>query len=213
MISKSRMSREAHVRIREGMGVRFPRATRLIVHCTTEKQARYVLGRIRQRLEEWGLTLHPEKTKVVYCQDDNRKEDYPDTKFTFLGYEFRARRVRNERKGNIFVGFTPAVSPKAQKGIRQTIRSWRIGVRTPMTLEAIAEMVNPVVSGWINYYGKYHRSALRPVLRQLDLSLVKWAMRKYKRHHRRLVYTLRWLDQIARERPIMAHWKWRLNAV
>jgi group II intron reverse transcriptase/maturase len=184
----------------------------IIVHCVTEKQAWYVLGRIRQRLEEWGLALHPEKTKIVYCKDGNRTEDYPHTKFTFLGYEFRPRMVRNEREGNIFVGFTPAVSPKARKSIRQTIRSWRLGVKTPMTLEAIAEMVNPVVRGWINYYGKYHRSALRPVLRQLDYCLAKWAMRKYKRRHRRLVHTLKWLDQIAREKPIMAHWQWRLNA-
>jgi len=181
----------------------------IIVHCTTEKQARYVLERIRQRLEQWGLTLHPEKTKIVYCQDGDRKEDYPHTKFTFLGYEFRARKVRNAQKGNIFVSFTPAVSPKAQKRIRYTIRSWRLGMRTPMTLEAIAEMVNPVVWGWINYYGRYHRSALGPVLRQLDMSLAKWAMRKYKRCHRRMVHTLRWLAQIARERPILAHWNWR----
>jgi hypothetical protein len=185
----------------------------IIVHCITEKQARYILGRIRHRLEQWGLTLHPEKTKIIYCRDSNRSGDYPDTKFTFLGYEFRARRVRNKEKGNVFVSFTPAVSPKAQKGMRYKIRSWRLEVRTPMTLEAIAEMVNPVVSGWINYYGRYRRSTLRPVLRQLDMSLAKWAMRKYKRHHRRVVHTLRWLDQIARERPIMTHWKWRLDMV
>lgn len=185
----------------------------MIVHCATEKQARYVLERIRRRLEQWGLTLHPEKTKIVYCKDDNRKGESLHTKFTFLGYEFRARRVRNERHGNVFVGFTPAVSPKAQKAIRYTMRSWRLGVRTPMTLEAIAKMVNPMVRGWINYYGRYHRSALRPIFLQLDVQLAKWAMRKYKRRHRRLLHTLRWLAQIARTRPILAHWEWRLNAV
>ena len=186
----------------------------IIVHCHTEKQAGYVLERIRRRLKQWGLTLHAEKTKIVYCQDDNRKGGYPDTKFTFLGYEFRARRVRNKERGNIFVGFTPAVSPKARKGIRQTIRGWRLGGRTPMTLEAIADMVNPVTRGWINYYGKYHRSALRPMFRQLDSSLAKWAMRKFKRHHRRMVHTLRWLDQLARERePLFVHWEWRLKTV
>lgn len=185
----------------------------MIVHCATEKQARYVLERIRRRLKQWGLILHPEKTKIVYCKDDNRKGDSPHTKFTFLGYEFRARRVRNERQGNIFVGFTPAVSPKAQKRIRYTIRSWRLGVRTPLTLDAIAKMVNPMVRGWINYYGRYHRSALGPIFHQLDVHLAKWAMRKYKRRHRRLLHTLRWLTQIARTRPILAHWEWRLNAV
>ena len=185
----------------------------IIVHCLTEKQARYVLGRIRQRLDEWGLTLHLEKTKIVCCQDDNRKGGHPHTKFTFLGYEFRQRMVRNAQKGNLFVGFTPALSPEAQKEIRHTIRSWRLGVRTPMTLEAIAEMVNPALRGWINYYGRYNRSALGPVFRQLDLSLAKWAMRKYKRHHRRVVHALTWLNALARERPVLAHWQWRLNSV
>jgi RNA-directed DNA polymerase len=185
----------------------------IIVHCYTEKQARYVLGCIRQRLEQWGLTVHPEKTKIVYCKDGSRKEEYPETKFTFLGYEFRARKLRNKENGVIFVGFMPAVSPKALKSIGYTIRSWRLGVRTPMTIEAIATMVNPVIRGWINYYGRYHGSALRPVLRQLDFALARWAMRKYKRRHRRLTCALRWLAQIAQRRPLLVHWQWRLNTV
>ena len=88
--------------------------------------------------------------EIFPCKDDNRKGDSPHTKFIFLGYEFRARQVRSERQGNVFVGFTPAVSPKAQERIRCTIRSWRLGVRTPMTQDAIAKMVNPMVRGWIN---------------------------------------------------------------
>ena len=173
----------------------------MIVHCTTEKQARFVLGRIKQRLEQWGLILHPEKTKIVYCKDDNRKGGSSPTKLTFLGYEFRGRRLRNEREGNIFVGFTPAVSPKAQKQIRCTIRSWKLGVRAPMALEAIAEMVNPVVRGWINDYGRYHRSALSPMFRQLDIGLAKWAMRKYKRLRGHQMRARLWLAAKRRQRP------------
>ncbi len=184
----------------------------IIVHCHTERQATYVLEKIRQRMKQWGLTLHPEKTKIVYCKDGNRKGDYPHTKFTFLGYEFRARRVQNAREGNIFVSFTPAVSTKAQKSIRSIIRSWRLSIRTPMTLESIGKVVNPAVSGWINYYGVYRRSMLTPIMDQLDIVLVKWAMRKYKQHHRRFTRTLQWLNTIARHQPdLFAHWTWKLR--
>ena len=87
-----------------------------IVHCRTEKQARYVLQCIRNRLAQYRLELHPEKTVIVYCKDDNRKEEHEHTKFTFLGYEFRPRLSKN-KNGNMFVGFTPALSTKAKKSI------------------------------------------------------------------------------------------------
>jgi RNA-directed DNA polymerase len=95
----------------------------IIVHCNTEKQAHYVLEAIRRRLKQCGLILHPQKTKIVYCKDDMRRDEYNQTKFTFLGYEFRTRHVRNSKTGQFFVGFTPAVSPQSKQEIRSTIRS------------------------------------------------------------------------------------------
>ena len=182
----------------------------IIVHCKTEKQARYVVACIQKRLENWKLRLHPEKTKIVYCKDKNRTGKSEHTKFDFLGYEFRARKARNRQTGELFAGFTPAVRPKAIKAIRDTIRSWRLTQRTSMSLEEIAEEINPVVQGWIQYYGAYCRSALAPVLRSVEFALAKWAMRKFKTAHRRLVQTLRWLASIARRQPeLFAHWIWR----
>jgi len=140
-----------------------------------------VLDAIRTRLHSCGLDLHPEKTKIVYCKDDDRRGDHEHTKFDFLGYTFRPRRAKNHR-GKLFISFLPGVSTKAANSIRETIRSWRIGAsRNNQSLEEIAQFVNPFVRGWVNYYAKFYPSALTPVLRSLERSLVYWVRRKFKR--------------------------------
>ena len=184
----------------------------VIVHCKTERQARYVLACIQKRLGSWKLKLHPEKTKIVYCKDGNRTGGHEHTKFDFLGYEFRTRKARNRQTGACFAAFTPAIRPKALKAIRDTIRSWRLTQRTPMSLEEIAEDINPVVQGWIQYYGVYCRSALMPAVRSVEFALAKWAMRKFKTVHRKWVRALRWLAAIAKRQPeLFAHWRWRTS--
>ena len=107
-------------------GVRFERyADDAIVHCRSEEEARSVLDAIRGRLAECGLELHPEKTRVVYCKDDDRRGKHEHVKFDFLGYTFQPRRAKN-RWGRYFISFLPAISTKAAKAIRQTIRAWRM---------------------------------------------------------------------------------------
>jgi RNA-directed DNA polymerase len=183
----------------------------IIVHCTTKKQADYVLTRIRQRLKKCELEVHPEKTKIVYCKDDNRKDDYDNTSFDFLGYTFRPRLTRG-KDGRLFVGFTPGVSSKSLKMMCAKIRSWNLVKMTPMTLADVAEKINPVIRGWINYFGVYFKSALSPVLRQLDLTIAKWAMRKYKKLHRKFMRATRWITGISRRNPeCFAHWVWKLG--
>ena len=179
----------------------------LLVHCFTEKQALYVLENIRRRFKECGLTIHPDKTKIVYCKDDVRKGGAKHTKFDFLGYQFRSRSSKNSKTGQMFAGFNPAISPNALKAIRATIRSWNLTKRTPMSLKEIACWINPVVRGWIQYYGAYCKSALISVLRQLEFSLARWAMRKFKRFHRKMLRALRWLSSISQREPqLFAHW-------
>jgi RNA-directed DNA polymerase len=178
----------------------------ILVHCWTEKQAQYVLEQIRQRLKRCGLELHPTKTKIVYCKDGQRKGKSKHEKFDFLGYEFRARKTRNSQRGNYFVGFNPAISPKAKQAIRRKIRSWQLTKRTPMSLEEVAAWINPQVRGWINYYGVYCKSALQAILEMVDYQIASWAMRKYKGLHRKLVRALRWLRTIYRRNPyLFAH--------
>ncbi len=178
----------------------------IVAHCRTEEQAQLVLKDIERRLGQCKLQLHPQKTKIVYCKDDDRKGRYPNEKFDFLGYTFRPRRARN-RWGKYFVSFLPAVSNEAAKKMRQEMRRWRLHLRSDKAIEDLARMWNPVLRGWIQYYGRYYKSALYPVFRHFNGLLVRWAMRKYKRlrgHRRRAEL---WLDDIAQRDPrLFAHW-------
>ena len=148
-----------------------------IVHCRTEAEAQEVRRAIAVRMQECRLELHPEKTKIVYCKDDDRRGTYLNERFDFLGYTFRPRRSKNW-KGKFFINFSPAVADKAGKEIRAEIRSWRLHLRSDKSLEDLSRMFNPKVRGWLQYYGRYYRSALYPIMRQLDRSVVRWAWRK-----------------------------------
>ncbi len=192
--------------------VRFERyADDIIVHCRTQWQAKYILGSIRERLKEHHLKLHPEKTKIVYCKDQNRPGDHTNTSFDFLSYTFRPR-VCRKKTGQFIVGFVPAVSQKARKAMSQKIKDWKLKKLVPITLEEIAKEINPQVRGWMNYYGAYYRSAMSPILRQVELRIAGWAMRKYKKLKRKLVSATRWLRTIWRRKPkLFAHWAWSVR--
>jgi RNA-directed DNA polymerase len=189
-------------------GIPFERyADDVIVHCQSEEQAQAVKRAIAARLAQCKLELHPDKTKIVYCKDDNRRGGYPNEEFTFLGYTFRPRRSKN-RRGQYFVNFSPAVSKPAATKIRREMKRWRLHLRSAIALDDIARLCNPVVRGWINYYGRFYKSALRPVFRQFNHSLTRWAMRKFKRLRRRPRQAQYWLGRVARRAPQMfAHWE------
>jgi RNA-directed DNA polymerase len=178
-----------------------------IAHCRTKEEAEILLKSLNQRFSECGLELHPDKTRIVYCKDDDRRENYPETKFDFLGYTFRPRRSKNKH-GKHFINFTPAVSNKACKAMRQVIRQWRFHLKPDIELIDLARMFNPVLRGWINYYGCFYKSELYSVLRHMNRALVYWARRKYKkltRHRRRAE---NWLGKIAKREPqLFAHWR------
>ncbi len=178
-----------------------------IVHCKTESEANSLKEAIEQRLKECKLELHPKKTRIVYCKDDDRKENHEHEKFDFLGYTFQARRSKN-RYGKFFVNFSPAVSNKATKAMRQEMRSWRIPNRSDKNIEDLGRMFYSIINGWINYYGRYYKSALYPVFQHLNRLLVWWAMKKYKKlrgHQRNATH---WLGKIAeREKYRFPHWK------
>ena len=166
-----------------------------IVHCTSEAEARTVLDAIRRRCAECGLALHPTKTRIVYCKDANRLGEYEHVSFDFLGYTFQPRPAVN-RQGKRFVSFLPALSAKAAKKIRATLRGWR-RLPTSQRLEAVVRVINPVVRGWVNYYGRYYRSRCLAVLREVNLALAAWVRRKYKRFRRRPRASRQWLRRLA----------------
>jgi len=193
---------------RELPGIRFERyCDDVIVHCASEQQARDVLGQIADRLAEFGLQLHPDKTRIVYCKDDDRRGDHEVTSFTFLGYTFAPRRAKN-RYGRYFVSFLPAVSRDAVVRMQREVRSWHLPRRSDKSLQDLARMFNRIVQGWINYYGAFYKSMLYPLLRHLNRKLALWAMRKYRRLRNRERRAMAWLREIAsREPALFAHWQ------
>ena len=182
--------------------IRFERyADDILVHCRTEAEAQAVLAAIRGRFAQVGLELHPTKTRIVYCKDDDRPGGSTPIQFDFLGYTFQPRRAKN-RWGKFFVSFLPAISTSAATAIRQTIREWRMAsTRNNQSLEDVARLVNPVVRGWMAYYGRFYRSRCVQVLRHLNEALAAWARWKYKRFWRRERASMHWLGRIARRDP------------
>jgi RNA-directed DNA polymerase len=194
---------------REYPGIGFERyCDDVVVHCRSEAQAHRVREAIAGRLAECGgLQLHPGKTRIVYCKDGKRRGSYEHTSFTFLGYGFRVRRVRT-KQGKYFFSFNPAISDEAAKQVRAQIRRWRLHLRSGWTLEQLAREINPVVRGWINYYGRYFPSAMVSSLNRINDYLVRWLVQKYKRFRRRRARARDALGSHARLFPaLFAHWK------
>jgi RNA-directed DNA polymerase len=178
-----------------------------VVHCGTEREAREVLAALADRLGEVGLRLHPDKTKIVYCKDGRRRGRHEHTSFTFLGYTFRPRGARNA-DGTMFVGFQPAVSPEALAKMSQQVRRWRIHTRTRHTLDELAAAINPIVAGWMNFYGRFYRSQMYPFLQRINTYLMRWAGKKYKRLRSYNRFKAWWSGVIERDPRLFAHWAW-----
>jgi RNA-directed DNA polymerase len=194
---------------REFPTVEFERyADDAVVHCSTEWQARKVLAALSARMEEVGLRLHPDKTKIVYCRDSNRRGNHEVTSFTFLGYTFRPRISRNTGSGKVFTSFLPAVSPEALKEMGRRIRELRIHRWTRTGLNDLAAKLNPIVAGWMQYYGKFTRSYLYPLLARINSYLMRWARNKYKRLRSYRRCKKWWLTLIEREPNLFEHWGW-----
>ena len=155
---------------------------------------------------ECGLELHPNKTKIVYCKDDLRKGSWPAVSFDFLGYTFRPRSSRT-KQGRLFVNFSPAISQKSKSRIYEKIRKWQLHRRTDLSLDDLAEWINPTLRGWINYYGKFYKRALYHVFVNLNRILFNWAIRKFKRLKGSLNKAIVWFSRIAaRNQRLLAHW-------
>ena len=179
-----------------------------LVHCRSEQEAQALKAALQARLAECHLELHPTKTKIVYCKDGKRKRRYPNVKFDFLGYCFRPRLVKRFRDNTLFCGFNPAVSVSAMKAMRKTVRELNIRRQTQLSLNDIAQQLNPLLRGWIEYYGRYAPSALYPLLRYVNQTLVAWAMRKFKRFKDHKIRASQFLQRLATKcADLFAHWK------
>jgi RNA-directed DNA polymerase len=192
---------------REFPAVEFERyADDAVVHCVSERQARQVLAALARRMEQVGLQLHPAKTRIVYCKDANRRGSHEHTSFTFLGFTFRARAAIG--RGELFASFQPAISKDALNKLSAAVRSWDLHRRPGQAITNLARAINPIVRGWMQYYGAYYRSALYRPLQAINAYLMRWIRKKYKRlrsHKKAKAY---WQRITSQNPKLFAHWAW-----
>lgn len=183
----------------------------VVVHCASEGEAERVLQAIRDRMSQVGLELHPEKTKVVYCKDEDRTGDYPNIEFTFLGYTF-CQRASMRRDGSLFLSFSPAISKKALRRISAQVRSWRLHHRTRHSLEGLAHKINPIVRGWMNYYGAFNKWDMYPLMQRINSYLMRWMRNKYERLKGAKKAQRVWDEGVKKRPRYFAQWAWTTHA-
>ena len=196
---------------REFPGITFERfADDAVIHCVTERQARQVRDAIGGRFADIGLELHPGKTKLVYCKDSRRRQEFDQVTFTFCGYAFRPRMAFDKNRKQVYTGFLPAVAPEKLTEMSRKIASWRIHRRTTQTLNEIARWLNPVLRGWLAYFTVFYPSKVIPLCERIDRHLMRWARRKYKRLERSDKRAREWLKDVRKLAPrLFAHWALR----
>ena len=174
-----------------------------ICHCKSAEEARALWSAIADRFAACKLVLHRQKTKIVYCKDVNRRGDFPDIHFDFLGFQFRARKIMWVKPGRrIFAhSFQPAASPKALTRISCEIRGWALHHRSDKTLTELAQMYNPCIRGWITHYSQLYRTQLRPTLKRIDAYVIRWARRKFKRMRHQTEGARDWFDRLTPCQP------------
>lgn len=194
---------------KEHLEVDFVRyADDMVINCSTESQAEHILKRIKTRLEDCGLTLHPEKTKIVYCKDYRRQRHYRSVKFDFLGYSFQPRTTKSKRTGKLFLGFDCALSIQSRSRIFEQIRKMKIPRMQCRSIVGIAHHLNPKLRGWIRYFGRYRGYSLSKVFYILRIKLVRWARYRYKRYRNNLTAAYQWLDRVRSQFPnLFYHWQ------
>jgi group II intron reverse transcriptase/maturase len=180
----------------------------IIVHCRYLGDAQRLLRAIERRMKACELTLHPEKTKIVFCRNLMKPNEYgyPES-FDFLGFTFRQRTTRRE-DGTLFDGFLPAISQTSRKRISRQIRKWRLGRATSLSLQQLSKEFNPALRGWVNYFGKFYPQALKPIRQQWHNALIQWAIGKYRRFGEHRGTTGEWVHSIERRNPqLFAVWE------
>ena len=192
--------------------IKFERyADDVVVHCQDIKQALRLLEAITQRLKDCKLELNKEKSKIVYCRRNQKRQPpfkVKYQKFDFLGFTFQPRIVKERNKTKL--GFTPAMSRKSMSRIGKELYKLQLHRWVHFPISRIAELLKLKIRGWINYYGKFRKSEMRKVFRVLNLRLAKWVSNKYRRFRRRhWYYAYKYLQGISKDYPnLFEHWKY-----
>lgn len=187
-------------------GIQFERyADDIVCHCASEREAQRLMEVLTHRFESCGLTLHPEKTKIVYCKSSSNNLDHPRVSFDFLGHTFKPRLIKTQANG-FLVSFLPSISGRAAKSIRSKITDWKLVKNSRNDLISIAKAKRSTLTGWVNYFGRYGRAGIKQTLFYLNEELVRWAKRKYKRLNSKRKAT-RWIKGVRRRAPnLFVHW-------
>jgi len=176
-----------------------------VVHCKNQIEANLILSQLKERMNECGLELHPEKTKIVYCQSDKNNGNHENQTFDFLGYTFRKRQVKS-KYGEFFNGFTPAVSKSATKSLRNKIKKERL-FGNVLSLEGFAEAINPIIRGWANYFMKYSPSIAKKEIDYVNIAILLWIKKKYKKVGKSWRRAWKMLVSLAKFNPdLFYHW-------
>lgn len=185
----------------------------IIIHCNTMKEAKEIRQELKNRLRSCNLDLHPDKTKIIYCQDEKRVDQYKECKFKFLGYDFRPYRCAVRSTGRVYKNFSCGISKSATKRLSSEIRRWKLHKRPWMSIEDIAKYINPITRGWQGYYGIYRKYDLKHVYRVLNNRLVKWARKKYKHFKYNGTAARKWLKEQSKQQNLFAHWQVGFNII
>jgi len=179
----------------------------LIIHCGSQKECEKILSSLNERLLKYGLTAHPEKTKIVYCKKDGRKlRGYP-VQFDFIGFSFQPLRIRLKR-GRSYLQFDCKMSRKSKKRILESLRELAFHKRSQLQIQDLAKLLNPKIRGWANYYGRISRMSLTPVFYHLHHRIIKWVLNKYKRFKGSKIKAVNWLRRILKFYPnLFYHWQ------
>ena len=172
-----------------------------------------ILKSLNERMQVCLLELHPNKTRIAYCKDKDRKKEYSLTEFDFLGYTFKGVFIKC-KNGSTCVNFIASASKNSNKAFREKIKSLEIHRKTGCKIDMIAEVINPIIRGWINYFCKYNPQATKYSSDCVDRRLVKWAMCKFKRFggHRKSAEI--WLSEVKKREPnLFAQWQYRNKRV
>lgn len=180
----------------------------VILHCHSKSHAEQTLKAVTERMATCGLELHLSKTKLVYCKDNRRRGTYPVVKFDFLGYSFQPRSTKSKKTGKLFLGFDCAISISSRKQICDKLGKLEVHKMSYKSIVGIAQYLNPMIRGWVNYYGKFRGYELSKVFRLLRNRLVRWARKRYKRYRTSLNRAFQWLDRVRKQYPyLFYHWQ------
>jgi len=179
-----------------------------IIHCMSQEQAEHILRLLDARLKSCGLELHPDKTKIVYCKDYRRKKKYQMVKFDFLGYSFQPRTTPSKKTGKLFLGYDCAISISSRKRIADKLEELKVETLTFKSIVGVAQYQNPMIRGWVNYYGKFRKTELMKVFQLLRKRLVCWARKRHKRYKTSVNRAYKWYDRIKKQFPyLFYHWQ------